>query len=47
MNGGTAVVPLRGPLQNLVGGGPTHEVEGATVTELLEALEQAHSALGG
>jgi molybdopterin converting factor small subunit len=41
------IVTLRGPLQKMAGDGPTHEVEGATVTELLEALERTHAALEG
>ncbi len=41
------IVTLRGPLQKMAGDGPTHEVDGATVIELLEALEQTHAALEG
>jgi molybdopterin synthase sulfur carrier subunit len=41
------IVTLRGPLQKMAADGPTHEVEGATVTELLEALERTHAALEG
>jgi molybdopterin synthase sulfur carrier subunit len=41
------IVTLRGPLQKMAGDGPTHEVEGATVTELLEQLEKTHAALEG
>jgi len=42
-----AIVTLRGALQKLAGDGPVHEVEGATVTELLHALERTHAALEG
>jgi molybdopterin converting factor small subunit len=44
---GMPIVTLRGPLQKMAGDGPTHEVDGATVTELLVQLEQTHAALEG
>ena len=40
-------VRLRAPLKELAGGRSDHVVEGATVAELLAALERAHPALGG
>jgi molybdopterin synthase sulfur carrier subunit len=42
-----AVVRLRGPLKRLAGDRSDHALEGATVSELLRALEQAHPAVGG
>jgi sulfur-carrier protein len=42
-----ALVTLRGPLRTLAGGRPDHEVPGATVGELLLALEAAQPALRG
>ena len=42
-----AVVCVRGPLRKQAGGRPEHELEGATVVELLCALERSHPALGG
>jgi molybdopterin converting factor small subunit len=42
-----AVVRLRGPLKRLAGGAPEHTVPGATVGELLRALEAAQPGLGG
>jgi molybdopterin converting factor small subunit len=42
-----AVVRLRQPLRRLAGDAPEHPLEGATVLELLEALERAHPPLGG
>jgi sulfur-carrier protein len=42
-----AVVTLRGQLRTLAGGRPDHEVPGATVGELLHALETAQPALRG
>lgn len=42
-----AVVRVRGALRGLAGGRAEHEVEGATVVELLRALEQMHPDLGG
>jgi molybdopterin converting factor small subunit len=41
-----AVVRLRGPLKALAGGGE-HEVAGATVRELLQALEREKPPLDG
>ena len=41
-----ALVRLRGPLKALAGG-PEHPVQGATVAELLRALEGAQPALQG
>jgi molybdopterin converting factor small subunit len=41
-----ALVRLRGPLKNLAGGGQ-HEVAGATVRELLQALEREKPPLDG
>jgi sulfur-carrier protein len=42
-----ALVRLRGPLKKLAGGGSEHPVEGATVREVLHALERAQPALAG
>jgi molybdopterin synthase sulfur carrier subunit len=42
-----AVVCVRGPLRELAGGRAEHELEGATVVELLRALELGHPGLGG
>jgi molybdopterin converting factor small subunit len=42
-----AVVCLRGPLRKLAGGRAEHELEGATVVELLRALEFVHPSVGG
>ncbi len=42
-----AVVCVRGPLRKLAGGRAEHELKGATVVELLRALELAHPGLGG
>jgi molybdopterin synthase sulfur carrier subunit len=42
-----AVVRLRGPLKRLAGGAPEHTVPGATVGELLRALEDAQPGLSG
>jgi molybdopterin converting factor small subunit len=42
-----AIVRLRGPLKQLAGDQSTHELPGATVTELLRGLELAHPPLGG
>ena len=41
------VVCVRGPLRRLAGGQAEHELDGATVTELLRALERCHPDLGG
>ena len=40
-------VRLRAPLKELAGGASDVQVEGATVGELLAALERAHPALAG
>ena len=42
-----AVVCVRGPLRPLAGGRAEHELEGATVLELLRALEFRHPQVGG
>ena len=42
-----AVVCVRGPLRKLAGDRPEHELEGATVIELLRALEARHPDLSG
>jgi len=42
-----AVVQLRGPLKQQTGDRGKHTVEGATVVELLRALEAEHPAIGG
>jgi molybdopterin converting factor small subunit len=42
-----AIVILRGQLQKLAGGEPEHELEGATVTDLLQKLERSHATLEG
>ena len=42
-----AVVCLRGPLRKLAGGQAEHQLEGATVAELLTALERVHPDLSG
>ena len=42
-----AVVRLRGPLKRLAGDRAEHELGGATVAELLRALESDHPALEG
>ena len=42
-----AVVTLRGPLRTLADGVSEHRVEGATVAELLRALERAQPGLSG
>ncbi|MEO8967101.1 MAG: MoaD/ThiS family protein [Solirubrobacteraceae bacterium] len=41
------VVCVRGPLRRLAGGRAEHELEGATVIELIQALEVRHPDLGG
>ncbi len=41
------LVRVRGPLKQLADGRAEHEVEGATVVDLLRALEDEHPALGG
>jgi molybdopterin converting factor small subunit len=42
-----AVVCVREPLRGLTGGRAEHELEGATVVELLRALELRHSEMSG
>jgi sulfur-carrier protein len=42
-----AIVRLRGPLKQLAGNLSTHELEAATVGELMRALELEHPAMGG
>ena len=42
-----AVVSVRGPLRKLAGGHPEHELSGASVFELLRALEHRHPEVGG
>jgi len=42
-----ALVVVRGPLKKLADGRSDHELDGATVAELLRALERAHPAVGG
>jgi molybdopterin converting factor small subunit len=41
------VVCVRGPLRRLAGGQAEHELQGATVVELLRALERENPAMGG
>jgi len=40
-------VRLRGPLKALAGGLPEHELDGATVLDLLRGLERAHPPVEG
>ena len=42
-----ATVRLRGQVEKLAGGGSEHEIEGATVDELLKNLESTYGALEG
>jgi molybdopterin converting factor small subunit len=42
-----AVVSLRGPLRKLAGGRAEHELAGATVIDLLRALELQHPDING
>lgn len=42
-----AVVFVRGPLRKLAGGRAEHELSGATVIELLRALELRYPDMGG
>jgi molybdopterin synthase sulfur carrier subunit len=42
-----AVVRLRAPLSELAGGRRELELEGATVVEVLRALERAHPSVAG
>jgi molybdopterin synthase sulfur carrier subunit len=41
------VVCVRGPLRRLAGGRPEHDLQGATVIELIRALEAGNPELGG
>ncbi len=41
------VICVRGPLRRLAGGRAEHELAGATVIELIRALEARHPDLGG
>jgi len=41
------VVRVRGPLKQLAGGCADHEIEGATVVQLLRAFELANPAASG
>lgn len=43
----TAVLCLHGPLRQLAGGRSQHELAGATVIELLRALERAYPEITG
>jgi molybdopterin synthase sulfur carrier subunit len=42
-----ALIRLRGPLKKLAGGASEHSVPGATVGELLRALEEVQPGLDG
>jgi molybdopterin converting factor small subunit len=42
-----ATVRLRGQLEKLAGGGSEHQIDGDTVNELLQTLEETYSALEG
>ena len=42
-----ALVRLRGPLKRLAGDSAEHQVDGATVREILRELERQHPPLGG
>ena len=42
-----SVLSVRGPLRKLAGGAAEHELTGATVLELLRALELRHPATAG
>lgn len=43
----TCHVRLRGLLKERAGGRPDHEVDGASISEVLSALEREHAALAG
>lgn len=43
----TAVLRVRGPLRALAGGDAEHALQGATVIELLRALERRHPDVRG
>ena len=42
-----ATVRLRGQLEKLAGGGSEHEIDGDTVSDLLQGLESTFTALEG
>jgi molybdopterin synthase sulfur carrier subunit len=42
-----SVVCVRGPLRKLAGGRAEHELDGATVVDVLRALEARHPDVGG
>jgi molybdopterin converting factor small subunit len=42
-----SVVCVRGPLRKLAGGRAEHELDGATIGEVLRALERAYPEVGG
>jgi molybdopterin converting factor small subunit len=42
-----AILRVRGPLKRLAGDTPDHPLEGATVGDLLRALEHAYPAVDG
>lgn len=42
-----AVVSVRGPLRKLAGGRAEHELEGATIVDVLRAFEVCHPDAGG
>jgi sulfur-carrier protein len=42
-----AVLCVHGPLRKLAGGRAEHQLDGATVVELLHALESRHPDIGG
>jgi sulfur-carrier protein len=42
-----AILRVRGPLKQLAGDTPDHALEGATVGDLLRALEHAYPAVDG
>lgn len=42
-----SLVCLHGPLRKLAGGAQEHQLQAATVLELLRELEREHPALGG
>ena len=42
-----AIVCVHGPLKKLAGGAAEHPVDGATIGDLLRALERDHPALSG
>jgi sulfur-carrier protein len=42
-----ALVCVHGPLRKLAGGSPEQEIGGATIDEVLRALEKEHPAVAG